>query len=59
LLVRLRLLPILSNVTLGTTTSTTVGAKPVVQFSVTAAIPVPAGVVLPVTPPPAATTTTG
>jgi len=58
LLVRLRLLPILSNVTLGTTTSTTVGAKPVVQFSVTAAIPAPPGAVLPVSPAPAATTTT-
>ena len=47
LLVRLRLLPTLSNVTLGTTTSSTVGAKAVVQFSVTAAIQAPAGARLP------------
>jgi Tfp pilus assembly protein PilN len=60
LLVRLRLLPTLSNVTLGTTTSSTVGAKAVVQFSVTAAIQAPAGARLPVTasPVPATTTTT-
>jgi Tfp pilus assembly protein PilN len=60
LLVRLRLLPTLSNVTLGTTTSSTVGAKAVVQFSVTAAIQARAGARLPATssPVPATTTTT-
>jgi Tfp pilus assembly protein PilN len=61
LLVRLRLLPILSNVTLGPTTNSTIGPKAVVQFSVTAAIQGPAApAVLPATssPVPAATTTT-
>jgi Tfp pilus assembly protein PilN len=61
LLVRLRLLPILSNVTLGPTTNSTIGPKAVVQFSVTAAIQGPAApAVLPTTssPVPAATTTT-
>ena len=38
LLTRLQLLPMLSNVTLGTTTAQTVGQKPVVQFTVTAVI---------------------
>ena len=58
LLVRLRLLPTLSNVTLGTTTSSTVGAKAVVQFSATAAIQAPAGAVLPTTASPVPATTT-
>ena len=60
LLMRLRLLPTLSNVTLGTTTSSTVGAKAVVQFSVSAAIQAPAGARPPViaSPVPATTTTT-
>jgi hypothetical protein len=60
LLVRLRLLPTLSNVTLGTTTSSTVGAKEVVQFSVSAGIQAPAGAILPATAStvPATTTTT-
>jgi Tfp pilus assembly protein PilN len=60
LLVRLRLLPTLSSVTLGTTSSSTVGGKAVVQFSVTAAIQAPAGAILPATtsPLPATTTTT-
>jgi Tfp pilus assembly protein PilN len=58
LLVRLRLLPILSNISLGPTTSTTIGAKSVVQFTVTASIQVPAGTVLPTTTPPVPATTT-
>lgn len=61
LLVRLHLLPILSNVTLGTTTNSTIGPKSVVQFSVTAAIQGPAApAVLPTTlsPVPSSTTTT-
>ena len=58
LLVRLRLLPILSNVTLGTTSSTMIGAKTIVGFTVTAAIQLPPGIVLPVTAPPVPATTT-
>jgi len=42
LLTRLQLLPILSNVTLATTAASTVGLKPVVQFTVNAAITPPA-----------------
>jgi Tfp pilus assembly protein PilN len=38
LLTRLQLLPMLSGVTLGSTSSSTVANKPVVQFSVTAAV---------------------
>lgn len=57
LLVRLRLLPTLSNVNLGTTTTTTVGAKSVVQFSVTAAIQGPVAAGLPVASAPVPTTT--
>lgn len=58
LLVRLRLLPILSNVGLGTTTSTLIGAKTVVQFTVTATIQGPVGAILPTTAPPVPATTT-
>jgi Tfp pilus assembly protein PilN len=60
LLVRLRLLPLLSNVSLGTTSSSLIGAKTVVQFTVTAAIQLPAGMVLATTATlvPATTTTT-
>ena len=60
LLVRLRLLPILANVSLGTTSSTTIGSKTVVQFSVTATISDPAATGLPTPAPsvPATTTTT-
>ena len=42
LLTRLQLLPMLSGVTLGTTTSSSVGNKPVVQFLVTATVTPPA-----------------
>jgi Tfp pilus assembly protein PilN len=58
LLVRLRLLPILSDVSLGTTSSTLIGGKTVVQFMVTAAIQLPPGIVLPITAPPVPATTT-
>ena len=62
LLVRLRLLPTLANVSLGTTSSTTIGSKAVVQFTVTASIQAPVGVGLPPVPAvpavPATTTTT-
>lgn len=60
LLVRLQLLPTLSDVSLGTTSNTTVGSKNVVQFTVTAAIQAPASAGLPTSPTttPAATTTT-
>lgn len=58
LLVRLRLLPILSNISLGPTTSTKIGAKSIVQFTVTASIQVPAGTILPTTTPPVPATTT-
>ena len=58
LLVRLRLLPMLSNVNLGTTASTTLGSKTVVQFAVTATIAPPVAVGAPsVTGFPATTTT--
>jgi len=58
LLVRLRLLPILSNISLGATTSTSIGAKTVVQFTVTASIQPPAGTILPTATPPVPVTTT-
>lgn len=58
LLVRLRLLPTLANVSLGTTSSTTIGSKAVVQFTVTASIQAPVGVGLPPVPAVPATTTT-
>jgi Tfp pilus assembly protein PilN len=59
LLVRLRLLPTLADVNLGTTSSTKIGTKAVVQFSVTASIVAPPGVIAPpIAPPVAATTTT-
>jgi hypothetical protein len=58
LLVRLRLLPILSNVNLGTTSSSVIGAKTVVQFTVTASIQLPPGIVVPIVAPPVPATTT-
>jgi Tfp pilus assembly protein PilN len=58
LLVRLRLLPILSNISLGPTSSTPIGAKSVIQFTVTASIQVPAGAILPTSTPPVPATTT-
>jgi Tfp pilus assembly protein PilN len=42
LLQRLQLLPTLSNVTLGSTSESTIGVKPVVQFSINATIVAPA-----------------
>jgi Tfp pilus assembly protein PilN len=58
LLVRLRLLPILFNVNLGTTSSSVIGAKTVVQFTVTASIQLPPGIVVPIVAPPVPATTT-
>jgi Tfp pilus assembly protein PilN len=59
LLTRLRLLPILANVNLGTTASTVIGSKTVVGFTVTASIQTPVGVgVPPIAPAVPATTTT-
>jgi Tfp pilus assembly protein PilN len=57
LLQRLQLLPSLANVTLTSTSQTTIGVKPVVQFSINASIVTPATTAPPTTPP--STTTTG
>jgi Tfp pilus assembly protein PilN len=49
LLQRLQLLPTLSNVTLNSTSGSTIGLKDVVQFSITAAMVAPAGAGVPET----------
>lgn len=59
LLQRLQLLPSLANVTLSSTSQTMIGVKPVVQFSITAAIVAPTTATAPVTTAPVTTTTTG
>jgi Tfp pilus assembly protein PilN len=58
LLERLRLVPILNDVTLKTTTSSTIGVKAVVQFAVSATVVPPGGLPAPATPAPTTTTTT-
>lgn len=60
LLQRLQLLPTLTNVTLSSTSTSAIGLKPVVQFSITAGIVAPATATLPaLTPATTTTTTTG
>lgn len=56
LLQRLQLLPTLTNVTLTSTSGSTIGDKPVVQFSISASIAVPATALTPVVAPPTTTT---